>query len=150
MDQGRRSFLKVSLGIGGFWAIAPTLSCATYHEASESESGNRLSFWLESGGGQKEGLTFISSQCEMGQGIVHSLAKIFCEEFSYPLERLQISFAPVATEYRNPAFGVQATGGSTSIIGFYEPLRKAGEASRHILLKTAAAKWNIPETNNSK
>ncbi|MFK7827983.1 MAG: molybdopterin cofactor-binding domain-containing protein [Oligoflexales bacterium] len=143
MDTNRRDFLKVSVGVGGVIASASTFSsCSTTHKADVGEQSSKLSVWIEAQKGG-DGLVFICSQCEMGQGVAHSLSLMFCEEFEYPLERLQVQFAPVGSAYKNPAFGMQSTGGSTSIVAYFEPMRKAGAACRQILIEAAAREWNV-------
>ena len=145
MPANRRDFLKVSVGMGGVLASASSMSltaCSTTHKANVGEQGSKLSIWIEAQQ-EGEGLIFICSQCEMGQGVAHSLPVMFCEEFEFPPERLQVSFAPVGSEYKNPAFGMQSTGGSTSMISYFEPMRKAGAACKQILIKAAARIWGV-------
>ena len=45
--------------------------------------------------------------------------------------------------YANPLLGFQVTGGSTSVPGFWEPLRRAGATARVMLIEAAAAQWNV-------
>ena len=45
--------------------------------------------------------------------------------------------------YANPAFGVQATGGSTSVRAFWKPLRVAGATARAGLVQAAAKQWQV-------
>ncbi|HLV77075.1 MAG TPA: molybdopterin cofactor-binding domain-containing protein, partial [Marinobacter sp.] len=52
-------------------------------------------------------------------------------------------FAPVAPEYRNPLFGLQLTGGSTSLATSWEPLRVAGAQARQMLVMAAARVWEV-------
>ena len=145
MDTNRRDFLKVSVGVGGVLATASSLtSCSTTHSVDVGEQSSKLSVWIEARK-DGEGLVFICSQCEMGQGVAHSLPLMFCEEFEYPPEQLQVQFAPVGSAYKNPAFGMQSTGGSTSVVAYFEPMRKAGAACRQILISAAAREWNISE-----
>jgi isoquinoline 1-oxidoreductase beta subunit len=40
-------------------------------------------------------------------------------------------------------FGMQATGGSTTVRAHWEPMRKAGAAAREMLVGAAAARWKI-------
>lgn len=148
METTRRDFLKVSMGVGGVMASASSLSltsCSTTHKADISEQSSKLSVWIEA---KKDGtgLIFTCSQCEMGQGVAHSLPLMFCEEFEFPPDLLQVEFAPVGSSYKNPAFGMQSTGGSTSIVAYFDPMRKAGAACRQILIQAAAREWDIPET----
>src|SRR5258708_20432826 len=45
--------------------------------------------------------------------------------------------------YANPAFGIQATGGSTSVRVFWKPLRAAGATARAMLVQAAAQQWQV-------
>ncbi|HSD92773.1 MAG TPA: xanthine dehydrogenase family protein molybdopterin-binding subunit, partial [Methyloceanibacter sp.] len=45
--------------------------------------------------------------------------------------------------YANPLIGFQVTGGSTSVPGFWEPLRRAGATARVMLIEAAASQWNV-------
>ena len=42
-----------------------------------------------------------------------------------------------------PAFGIQATGGSTSVRAFWTPLRNAGASARAMLVQAAAQQWQV-------
>ena len=46
--------------------------------------------------------------------------------------------------YKNLAFGVQGTGGSTAIANSYEQMRKAGATARAMLVEAAAQAWRVP------
>ena len=46
--------------------------------------------------------------------------------------------------YLNKLMGAQITGGSTSVRDAWEPLRTAGATARTMLVKAAAATWNVP------
>ena len=51
---------------------------------------------------------------------------------------------PNAELYKNLAFGMQGTGGSTAIANSYEQMRQAGAAARAMLVSAAAQDWNVP------
>jgi CO/xanthine dehydrogenase Mo-binding subunit len=46
--------------------------------------------------------------------------------------------------YANPIFGIQPTGGSTSIRAFFTPLRQAGAAAREMLRQAAVTECAVP------
>src|SRR2546426_11493621 len=46
----------------------------------------------------------------------------------------------------NPLFGLQGTGGSTSVRGSWEPLLKAGATAREMLIEAAATKWGVEKS----
>src|SRR5579859_3874876 len=79
----------------------------------------------------------------MGQGINTALTMILADELDLDWKKIKTEFAPAAPAYFNPVFGLQGTGGSTSIRGSWEPLAKAGAAAREMLVATAAKRWNV-------
>jgi isoquinoline 1-oxidoreductase beta subunit len=89
-------------------------------------------------------VTLITPQAEMGQGVYTSLPMLLAEELEVGLDQVTVEHAPPSDRlYANPLIGLQATGGSTSVRGFYEPLRKAGAAARTMLVAAAAQSWNV-------
>ncbi len=83
---------------------------------------------------------------EMGQGILTALCMIAAEELDCDWKKIRTEFAPAAKEYFNPAFGMQGTGGSSSVRSSWDPMRKAGAAARDMLLQAAAAKWGVDKS----
>ena len=56
---------------------------------------------------------------------------LIAEELEVDLAQVQLEHAPPNDKlYANPLFGFQATGGSTPMRGFWEPLRRAGATAR--------------------
>lgn len=92
--------------------------------------------------------TLIMPQTEMGQGIYTSLAMLIAEELDLPLEGVTLEAAPPDDKlYGNPIFKVQATGGSTSMMGYWLPMRKVGASARAMLVSAAARRWGVdPKT----
>src|SRR5262245_34070400 len=87
-------------------------------------------------------------QVEMGQGIYTSIAMILAEELDADFSRVSLLHAPANEKlYANPDFGVQATGGSTSVRAFWKPLRAAGASARAMLLQAAAEQWQVEATS---
>jgi isoquinoline 1-oxidoreductase beta subunit len=78
---------------------------------------------------------------EMGQGVTTSLAMLVAEELGVDLSQVATAFAPAHERYANPLFGTQATGGSTSIRGEWERLRRVGASARERLVKAAMESW---------
>src|SRR5262252_10766753 len=90
-------------------------------------------------------VTFVSPQIEMGQGTYTSLPMLIAEELEVDVDKIAIEHAPADDKvYANPAIGVQMTGASKSIRGFYGPLRQAGAAARVMLVTAAAQRWKVP------
>ncbi|MET3910215.1 isoquinoline 1-oxidoreductase beta subunit [Bradyrhizobium sp. S3.3.6] len=83
-------------------------------------------------------------QVEMGQGVYTSIAMILAEELDADWAKVEVQHAPPNDKlYANPVFGLQATGGSTSIRAWWKPLRAAGASARAMLVQAAAAQWQV-------
>jgi isoquinoline 1-oxidoreductase beta subunit len=91
--------------------------------------------------GTDDTVTLVIDKSEMGQGVVTSLSMLIAEELECDWKKIRTVFAPAAKEYANPIFGMQGTGGSTSVRGMWTPLRKAGAQAREMLIAAAAEKW---------
>ncbi len=144
----RREFLvRTSAGAGLTIAVVATpfgyrlLSAA---EAAETE-GSIFSpnIWLNVAGDGT--VTVIVNKSEMGQGVYTSLPMIVAEELSADWKKVVMTEAPAADRYKDPVWGMQATGGSTSVRHMYEPLSLAGAAGREMLIAAAAKTWGVPE-----
>ena len=86
-------------------------------------------------------VTVYVGSTEMGQGIMTGLAQLVAEELmlSWSQVRGEQALASSASPnpYGNPLFGMQLTGGSTSMRGWYLPMRKAAAIAREQLLAAA-------------
>jgi isoquinoline 1-oxidoreductase subunit beta len=88
--------------------------------------------------------TLVMPQVEMGQGIYTAVATILAEELDADFSSIMLEHAPANEKlYANPAFGIQATGGSTSVRAFWKPLRDAGASARAMLVQAAAQQWQV-------
>ncbi len=143
-DLTRRQFLKMT-GTGLAIAVAATGSGFLLVSAAELEKagpGFRPSVWLEV---RPDNLVIVTvSKSEMGQGITTSLPMIVADELDADWKNVRMELAPAGDAYKDPVWGTQSTGGSSSIRHMYEPLRKAGAAAREMLLMAAAREWNVP------
>jgi isoquinoline 1-oxidoreductase subunit beta len=96
--------------------------------------------------GTDDVVTLVIDKSEMGQGVMTSLSMLIAEELECDWKKIRTVFAPAAKEYANPIFGIQGTGGSTSIRGMWTPLRKAGAQAREMLITAASQKWGVDES----
>jgi isoquinoline 1-oxidoreductase beta subunit len=89
-------------------------------------------------------VTMIMGQVEMGQGMYTAMPMLLAEELEVGLDQVRLEHAPPDDKlYVNPLFGFQATGGSTSVKGLYQPMRRAGATARTMLIAAAAQRWNV-------
>jgi len=89
-------------------------------------------------------IVLIMPSTEMGQGIYTAEAMLIAEELEVGLDQIEVAAAPPQAVYAQPLFKAQLTGGSTSIRGFWVPLRQAGAAARIMLVGAAAEMWKVP------
>ena len=80
----------------------------------------------------------ISHRCEMGQGIKTSLPAVVADEMEADWERVVIEQATGDKKY-----GDQSTGGSLSVISFFQRMREAGATARLMLEQAAAQPWGV-------
>ena len=89
-------------------------------------------------------ITLISARAEMGQGVYTSMPMLIAEELNVDLKKIKVAFAPPGKVYGNALiFGLQLTGGSTSVREGWEKLRIAGAQVREMLVAAAAQRWNV-------
>ncbi len=90
-------------------------------------------------------VTVVIGSTEMGQGIMTGLAQIVASELDLHWGQVRGAHAPASSlwpnPYGNPIFGAQLTGGSTSMMGWYQPIRIAAAIVRDTLLAAAKAKF---------
>ncbi|MBI5075844.1 MAG: xanthine dehydrogenase family protein molybdopterin-binding subunit [Nitrospirae bacterium] len=139
----RREFLKIA----GF-TLAIAITPSGYHILSAKEAedaaakGFSPSIWLRIM--PDDTVVVIVNKSEMGQGIYTSIPMIVADELEADWKKVKFEVAPAADGYKDPVWGAQATGGSSSIRHMYEPLRKAGAAAREMLVAAAAETWKVP------
>ncbi|MDR8401826.1 molybdopterin-dependent oxidoreductase [Paraburkholderia sp. USG1] len=89
-------------------------------------------------------VTLIMPSVEMGQGVYTSMSMMLAEELDIDFARVKTEHAPPDQEhYGNPIYIEQLTGGSTTTMGWYMPLRKAGASARYMLMSAAAGQWKV-------
>ena len=86
----------------------------------------------------------------MGQGVNTSLPMIVAEELDADWSKVKteiMSFDAKIERPDKPAFGGYfTTGGSQSVITDWNEMRTVGATAKAMLVKAAADKWKIPET----
>jgi len=142
----RREFLKFSLAASGGLLIGFYLP-GTGKLASAHESANAFVPNAFVRVGTDERVTVIVNHSEMGQGVYTSLPMLLAEELDADWSKVGFESAPVDPKYNHPAFGMQMTGGSSSVWSGLEQFRQAGAAARAMLVAAAAQRWNVdPES----
>jgi len=141
----RRSFLAASAVAGCGLALSVCLPELTRNSAANLSTFAPNAFVRIGHDGQ---VTLIMHKVEMGQGTYTSMAMLLAEELEVDLGQVRLEHAPPSDDlYAEPLFGVQQTGGSTSVRGNWEPLRCAGATARSVLVAAAAQSWKVDENS---
>ncbi len=140
LDLSRRSLLKA--GVAGL-LVATTLTPRGLKAASTSADPFEQNAFVHVA--PDNSVTVAIKHVEMGQGVTTGLTTIVAEEIDADWNQMKFAFAPADVErYKNLAFGIQGTGGSTAVANSYEQLRKAGATARAMLVNAAAQDWGVP------
>jgi len=124
-----------------------------------------ISFWLPVGVGRKAfaqapqpakvppnaflriakdgSVTVVVKHLEFGQGVTTSLPMILAEELECDWSKVRYELAPAAPEYAHTMFGMQMTGGSSSVSNSFEQMRTVGAQARAMLMQAAANQWKV-------
>jgi isoquinoline 1-oxidoreductase beta subunit len=143
----RREFLKVGFVAGVGLLVECHLPGGTHAADARTADtkGGKGSFepnaWLRIG--TDDTVTVVVNHSEMGQGITTALAMVIGEELEVDWVTVRPVIAPAKPVYKNPAFGVQATGGSTSLQTSWDILRQAGAVAREMLIAAASKSWGV-------
>lgn len=146
-QASRRQFLLGAIAIGSGFAVGFRMFGASSATASETADAGTHAFSPYVTIDESGKVTVLSSQFESGQGSYHGLATLVAEELEADFSTIEVRGAAGNLKaYGNIAFGgaLQATGGSTSMMTSWDRYRNAGAAARTMLVKAAAAEWNVP------
>lgn len=80
---------------------------------------------------------------EFGQGVMTSLPMLVAEELDCDWTKVRAEMAPAAPQFAHTMFGMQMTGGSSSVINSWTQMRTVGATARAMLVSAAAAKWKV-------
>jgi len=140
-EPARRDFLKTSIAVvassGGGLALGIALPAAAAAASAKTFAPNAF---LRIAADNR--VTVICPSTEMGQGVYTSLPMLVAEELDVELPQVRYEASPADPAYINPmVFGIQGTGGSTSVRAYWKPMREAGAAARQMLVAAAARVW---------
>ncbi|MBL8631111.1 MAG: xanthine dehydrogenase family protein molybdopterin-binding subunit [Rhodospirillaceae bacterium] len=122
-------------------------------------------------------ITIAVPQAELGQGVTTAIPMMIAEELDADWDTVEYELAPLDKAYgsyamaemtrifmqpgvvastarwalwqASPMIGLIFTGGSSAVFGNYEFCRTVGATARAMLIKAAAAKLNVPESELS-
>ncbi|HXL34303.1 MAG TPA: xanthine dehydrogenase family protein molybdopterin-binding subunit [Gemmatimonadales bacterium] len=142
----RRTFLRAGAAAGGgllvSFSLPARIDAAFAPGASPARAFMPNGFIRIDPDGR---VTLVMHKVEMGQGTYTSMPMLLAEELEVDLSQVRLEHAPPDDAlYAEPLIGVQETGGSTSVRGNWEPLRRAGATARSLLVSAAAETWEVP------
>jgi len=149
----RRDFLKISVAASGGLVIGfrfPGISALAAGQAAKDKPTTDTATFMPNAFvriGTDERVTVIVNHSEMGQGVYTSLPMLLADELDADWTKVGFEPAPVDPKYNHPAFGIQMTGGSSSVYSGLQQFREAGAAARAMLIAAAAQQWNVSATD---
>lgn len=144
MKLSRRGFIVGSAVIGGGLVLGLNMG-EDLPVPNTREGSFQPNAWLQI---TLEGeVVFQMPKSEMGQGIHTSLATLIGEELDFDPARMVIEHAGVHPAFKDDMNFTQLTGGSTSVVVNWGPLREAGAAARAMLVAAAASQWSVAPRN---
>jgi isoquinoline 1-oxidoreductase beta subunit len=144
ISESRRDFLKMSSAVGGGLLVGFVLPGAARFAEAAAPAFQPNAFIRIT---PDNVVTVIVGLSEMGQGVLTSIPMLVAEELEADWSKIKIEQAPADPAFNNPIFGTQATGGSTSIRGHWEPMRKAGAVAREMLIAAAVDTWKVDQSS---
>jgi len=149
-DTTRRDFIRASAVVGGGFLLGfrvPSHSRLTNRVEALAPAAEPFApnAWIRIAADDL--ITIVVDRSEMGQGVNTALPMLIAEELDADWKAIRIEHAPVDPAYNNRLFGMQATGGSSSVRSSWQHFREAGAAARAMLVGAAAAQWGVePDT----
>lgn len=139
----RRHFLKTGAAAGAGLVIGFYLPSREELAAAETASAKPFApnAWIRIA--PDGSVTIMVDKSEMGQGVMTSLPMLVAEELDLDWSKVRVESAPADPAYINTLFGMQGTGGSTSVRSSWQSLRKAGATARVMLIAAAAQAWGV-------
>jgi len=133
-EVSRRTFVKLIGGVGASLAVGSFASCAFADKKEKGAVFQPNAFVKIDPDGT---VTVTISKSDMGQGVRTSLAMLVAEELDADWHKVRVVQAP-----SNPGlYGSQGTGGSGSVMGMNQKLRRLGATTRAMLVAAAAKTW---------
>ncbi len=149
LEISRRNFLQLSVAASGGLLIGfyfPGFSQRAEAQIGEARKFSPNAFVRI---GTDERIAVVVNHSEMGQGVYTALPMILADELDADWTKVSYEPAPVDPVYNHPVFGIQITGGSTSVWSSFDQYRKAGAAARAMLVAAAAQQWGVDASSCS-
>ena len=139
----RRAFLKVSAATAGglmigFYLPGGNKIAAAQTPPKPNTTPNAFLRIARDGS-----VTVQVKHLEFGQGVMTSLPMLVAEELDCDWAKVRAELAPAAPQFTHTMFGIQMTGGSSSVVNSWTQMRTVGATARAMLVSAAANKWKV-------
>ena len=155
-NQGtsRRQFLRYGLAAGGTLIIAaPLTACNRPKDGAVPQDVDLPSVEIAPMIAIRSDNSVVISypNPEMGQGVDTSLPMLVAEELDVDFDSVETRQLPLSIVKRDDGnmtwkYVPQGSGGSNSIAGHWESLRRAGAFARELLKTAASQTWDVPQS----
>ena len=88
-------------------------------------------------------VTVLVNRLEFGQGVQTALPMLIAEDLDADWSQMRGELAPAGDAFKDPAFGIQMTGGSGTIAHSFIQYREVGARARLMLIGAAAEQWKV-------
>ncbi|MYG53833.1 MAG: xanthine dehydrogenase family protein molybdopterin-binding subunit, partial [Rhodospirillaceae bacterium] len=143
-DMSRRRFIKLTGASGlaiGLVSASAAGAATPKAGAAKLKPGQQPGAFVHID--PKGVVTIQINRLEFGQGSHTGLARILADELDADWNSVRAELAPAGEAYKDPAFGLQMTGGSNSIQNSFTQYRELGARARAMLIEAAARKWKV-------
>ena len=137
----RRTFLKLSALAGGGFVLQSMLPSELLAADAPADAALNAFVSIAPDGA----ITIMSKNPEIGQGISATLPMLIADELDADWSRVTIRQA----DSNAALYGMQYAGGSMAVPLHWLPMRQTGAAARDLLVRAAAAEWNVPASELS-
>ncbi|HUG21812.1 xanthine dehydrogenase family protein molybdopterin-binding subunit [Piscinibacter sp.] len=140
----RRSFLKLGAGsgfaLGLFaWTSAGAADAPAADAALKPQQQPEAFVRID-----RDGIvTVMVNRLDFGQGVLTGLPMLVAEEMDADWSKVRGELAPAGDAYKDPAFGIQMTGGSSATNHSWMQYRELGARTRAMLVAAAAQKFGV-------
>ena len=143
-NPSRRKFLASSAATAGALVIGfyvPAANRAFAQDAAQPKPVYPPNAFLRIG--KDNSVTILVKHLEFGQGVLTSLPMLVAEELECDWSMVRAELAPAAPVYAHTVFGMQMTGGSSSVSNSWDQMRTVGAQARTMLVTAAANQWKV-------
>ncbi|MHA7871399.1 MAG: xanthine dehydrogenase family protein molybdopterin-binding subunit, partial [Hyphococcus sp.] len=151
INTTRRDLFRYAAAGGALAIAAPLAACSRRPDeesSAETITSSAVGPFLVINSDETVQIAFPNP--EMGQGVDTSLPMIVAEELDADFDKVSVVQMPLAIRVNDEGDGytwkhiAQGSGGSYSIVGRWDGLRRAGALARSLLVAAAAAEWGVP------